>query len=418
MKTIATLVLWLALAVLAGIGLVLAWPFIENILPAQITSKDLLVGLVGTGVFFTALSFGSLFRESLRWKKYRDNSQAYESDIRRRFTSISSHLPKKNEISNLDVKLQELEAQIQAFQSGVAGQPADAKPELNIVETDTKNVIQLDPELHAVKRKSGKTRYRVPADLGPLIKKDAIQAYLQPTVRIGDRQVIGYEALARLILEDGTVVPASAFIRKAETTNLISKIDLKMLEQIMVTLRASRREKLNPVIFWNVSPDTLDSKTAFSPIKEILTAGKSLSQMLVIEVSQADYITMSKKGVSRLASIRSLGYKICIDKTSDLEAAKQLKDGKLISYIKSSMEVLGQPDENGTEIQAASLLQDLAGTGIEIIATEIEDDNQVMRLIDADVLLGQGNVFSPAKAPKTRKSAKTTTASKAGTARR
>ncbi|WP_079419112.1 putative bifunctional diguanylate cyclase/phosphodiesterase [Thiomonas intermedia] len=65
------------------------------------------------------------------------------------------------------------------------------------------------------------------------IEDDRIRVAYQPLVSLADGQVVGYEALARLVGEDGEVVPAGQFIDVASRLRLEHRIDSRVSKQVM-----------------------------------------------------------------------------------------------------------------------------------------------------------------------------------------
>ena len=68
-------------------------------------------------------------------------------------------------------------------------------------------------------------------NLKKAIENDEIKAFFQPQVDIKTGQIVGLEALARWITEDGTIIPPAEFISEAEEYGLIDALTDVVLEQ-------------------------------------------------------------------------------------------------------------------------------------------------------------------------------------------
>ena len=68
-------------------------------------------------------------------------------------------------------------------------------------------------------------------NLKKAIENDEIKAFFQPQVEIKTGQIVGLEALARWITEDGVVIPPAEFISEAEEYGLIDSLTDVILEQ-------------------------------------------------------------------------------------------------------------------------------------------------------------------------------------------
>ena len=76
-------------------------------------------------------------------------------------------------------------------------------------------------------------RLLIQTGLRDALASGQIQAWYQPVVTLPDGRLQGYEALARWIRDDGTVVPPDDFIPVAEQTNLIVDLDGSILRQAL-----------------------------------------------------------------------------------------------------------------------------------------------------------------------------------------
>ena len=370
-----------------------------------------IIASVGFSVALVFANHFSLWLTSSKTSKLHAGLTGYERDIRKRIETLSDTSAKFSDLEELVTRLDVLEAN-----AALNNRVPDPKPHIRlgaasgVVDFDdaapysaanSPNVIRLDPSKRAANQKSdGTSDYRIPRNLSNLVAEGNLKMHLQPIISLPERGVPGYEALARLELEEGHIIPAAEFLPMVDATNVIRDIDQEMLGQAISLLRALRRKKQSAEIFWNISLASLQSKSAFAPIKEILTANKTLAPILTIEISQTNFAGLGKKRINRLSTIRDLGFKLSIDQCTSLEAAKEITESGLFSYVKVPVSTLEQFTESETESIAGQLSILFHDTSVRIIATHIEHENQVMQLIDNDIDLAQGYLFSAARPPK------------------
>ena len=409
-KRILTLILAPLFAAVVAAACVELWRRYGNQLEAGLFEQVIIAG-VGFSVALVFANHIFLWFASSKTSKLHSGVTGYERDIRKRIQALSDTSAKFSDLTDLMTRLDALEANtITGNQASETNPPFRLGVASNVVDFDdpvaydaaiNPNVIRLDPSKRAANQKSEGTP-TVPAQgvLSDLVADGRLKMYLQPVVSLPDRGVPGYEALARLELEEGHIIPAAEFLPKAEATNTICEIDQEVLGQAIALLRALRRKKQDAEIFWNISPASLQSKSAFSPIKDILAASEALAPLLTVEISKNSFFELGKKQINRLSTLRDMGFKLSLDQCTSLKAAEEISDTGLFSYVKVPVSTLEQYTESETENVAGQLSKLFHDTSVRIVATHIERENQVMQLIDNDIYLAQGYLFSAARPPK------------------
>ncbi len=410
-KRIITLFLAPMFAIAVAAACVEAWILYGN----QIEPGLLELAMVASAAFSVALVLANHITQwvtSSKISKLHEGVRGYERDIRKRIETVSGTAAKLSDLEELAARLDALEinaklasdqrcepnARILLDTSAESGEFSDS---IRHASAGGPNVIPLDPAKRAATQLTDDNSVsRLPRNFSGLIDNGQLKMYLQPLVTLPERTVPGYEAFARLELDEDTIIPASEFLPKAVSTKVIGAIDREILEQAIVLLRSLRRKKQNAEVFWNISPATLQSKSAFALIKETLAANTALGPFLVAEISQNDFAEFGKKQQSRLSAIRELGFKLSLDQCTSLESAEWIAASGMFSYIKVPVSTLEQYAETETENIGGQLTSLFHETDIRLIATHVEHENQVMQLIDNDIGLAQGNLFSVPRPPK------------------
>jgi len=79
-------------------------------------------------------------------------------------------------------------------------------------------------------QQQSETLYRQEAELVQALQRQQLTAHLQPIVNLRNRQVIGFECLARWVRSDGSVLSPRHFLAQAHTAGLTAAVDLQVLE--------------------------------------------------------------------------------------------------------------------------------------------------------------------------------------------
>ena len=109
-----------------------------------------------------------------------------------------------------------------------------------------------------IKHTSSKTealtrRYRLLAKLSTTIASGGLRVALQPKMDLVNLVPIGFEALARWQLDDGSFVNPEEFIELAETAGLISELDSVIFDQILLTIKQLISVGINLPVAFNAS---------------------------------------------------------------------------------------------------------------------------------------------------------------------
>lgn len=146
-------------------------------------------------------------------------------------------------------------------------------------------------------------------DIGRGLAEDRFLLAYQPVVDARSRAIVSYEALARLVRADGTVLSAGPLVATAERLGLVRRIDLKVLSLALADLTANPGLRLAV----NASVETVTDPAWLGRLVDAVSAARSIAPRLTIEITET--AAMRNVGeIIRLAEIlRDLGCRIAID---------------------------------------------------------------------------------------------------------
>ncbi|MEM9632811.1 MAG: EAL domain-containing protein [Pseudomonadota bacterium] len=228
------------------------------------------------------------------------------------------------------------------------------------------------------------------------LNANRVELHLQPIVTLPQRQVKYYEAFTRLRDANGNAVEAAAFLSEAVQSGQIARIDnLLLFRSIQVIRRLTSRNR-NAILFCNISSLSLVDETFFPGFLEFVKANQNFADVLVFEFSQSDVAEMGAMELESLSALYDVGFRFSIDRISDMKmdfnslAGRGFKFGKLhADYL------IGRREANHGHIHPSDFGDLLHRYGMELITDHVETESQVLELLDYDVKLAQGNLFSP-----------------------
>jgi len=232
--------------------------------------------------------------------------------------------------------------------------------------------------------------------IGDAIGADRIDLYLQPIVTLPQRKVRYYEAVSRLRMEGGEVVPAGDFIEVAASVGLMPKIDNLLLFRCVQVVRRLQLKSRDVGLFCNISAATLTDATFFKQFLDFVDANRALNNALMFEFSQSAYRAFGPLENEALAALAERGFRFSMDHVADLRMEpKELAD-HWFRFLKVPAKLLLDKTTGAqSDIHPEDLADLLARSGIDLIAERIESEGVVVDLLDYDVRFGQGFLFSP-----------------------
>jgi cyclic-di-GMP phosphodiesterase TipF (flagellum assembly factor) len=230
--------------------------------------------------------------------------------------------------------------------------------------------------------------------------RDAIEAqridlYLQPIVTLPQRKVRYYEAVSRLSVGNGAIVAAADFLPYVKAGSLFPKLDsLSVLRCVQVVRRLSVKNQ-DIALFCNLAAATL-TDPGFPTLLEFIEANRAIAPLLVFEFTQSTVRAMGPVEHESLAALAERGFRFSMDNLADLRVEPRELTERGFRFIKASAALLLNRVGGPTASTHAAAFSDLLGRfGIDLIAERIESESTVVDLLDYDVRLGQGFLFSP-----------------------
>lgn len=224
------------------------------------------------------------------------------------------------------------------------------------------------------------------------LSEDRIEPHLQPIVSLPSRRTVHYEAFSRLVEADG-VLAAEQFMDAAVSDGRAPQIDRRIVERsAAVALRIAARG--DGSLFVNLARETLRDASAIEAIEATLDAQPELRRLIVPEVPQSVFETLSPEDRAVIEAFVERGCRLSIDKVEDLKLDPRSLARRGVRFVKIPAVRLLDPDAaQGLAIHPADLSSLLARHGVELVATHVEEERTVPELLDMEVRFAQGLLF-------------------------
>ena len=231
------------------------------------------------------------------------------------------------------------------------------------------------------------------------LDEDRIRAYYQPIVRLDTSEIIGVEALCRMIGRDGSIISASQFHEATKDARVAAALTRSMLRQVTQDVGGWLR---SGIAFQHVGINISAADFQCGGLSDLLSdafgaAGVPLSHA-ILEVTESVYISQRDKTVANeIKALRARGLKVALDDfgTGFASLTHLLTvPVDIIKIDKSFVDRLGPGDAGGCIVEG--ILHIAKGLGIRVVAEGIERADQAERLKAMGCVLGQGYLYSKA----------------------
>ncbi len=214
----------------------------------------------------------------------------------------------------------------------------------------------------------------------------------QPIVRLGNRSVVGFEALIRARL-DGEILGAAELIERASRGGWLDELD-QLSRQLAI--RGVGPWLGAGLLFLNMmAPDgTFDLAAARRTIRHAEDIGLDADQ-LVFEATERNRYANIDLAAAQLTKLRNAGVRIAIDDVGDGYSSLRVATSFKPDVLKLAGDLIAAlPSAEATAIIRAVV--DLGHrTGAWVVAEGVETEAQAKLLRTLEVDWGQGVLFGP-----------------------
>tara|TARA_R110000737_G_scaffold136874_3_gene167745 strand:+ start:4906 stop:7131 length:2226 start_codon:yes stop_codon:yes gene_type:complete len=179
--------------------------------------------------------------------------------------------------------------------------------------SDSKTIYEKYIKHTTAKTEALTNRYDLLAKLRTAIGSGSLRVALQPKMDLVNLLPVGFEALARWQLSDGSFVNPEEFIELAETAGLISELDSVIFEKILQTIEQLKAQGVNLPVAFNASSYDLVNPAYCDGIAKKLEESNVPPTMLELEVTETQVISNYKLIRESLERFMDLGIKVSID---------------------------------------------------------------------------------------------------------
>jgi diguanylate cyclase (GGDEF)-like protein len=222
--------------------------------------------------------------------------------------------------------------------------------------------------------------------------------YYQPVIDFSTGRIVGFEALARIEENDGSILPPVDFISVAEDSGLVVPLGTQVLEMACEEARhweptGSTDPPLTIAV--NLSARQFEPGDLTQVVESMLEHTGLQPESLHLELTETAIIDLRPDILSQLELIRDLGVQIGLDDFGTGYASLTHLRRLPLSFVKIDQTFVQGIGEDRSDERIVSAVVDLAANlGLRSIAEGVETIDQLRRLRELGCDQGQGYLFA------------------------
>lgn len=242
---------------------------------------------------------------------------------------------------------------------------------------------------------NSKHRPRILESLLKEFEEGRFVMFLQPKTSIDGTKIIGAEALARRIDEDGTVIPPYEFVPQLEHEKLIPKLDFYIMEQACKFLQARHVAGDDEfTLSVNVSRVTIVENDFINTVISMLDKYDFLHSNLEFELTESNKTMDSFRLEDYLSKIKDLGIKVSIDDMGTEYSTLGLLTLEGINWVKLDRSLVIRVDNAKVNTLLKHVINMCHDLDMKVIAEGVETDDIRLKLMEMGCDAYQGYLTS------------------------
>lgn len=241
--------------------------------------------------------------------------------------------------------------------------------------------------------------FALQSDLAKCVQRGELRMVLQPQFDLGNRRIVGAEALVRWHRPLHGLVSPAEFIPVAEKTGMIAMIDDWMLAQAIQHMAHWQRSQQWPDGFslsLNQTASDLRGRSWLSQLQELLRQHPITPGSLHIELTESDLLQPTADMIGQLHTLNELGVTLAIDDFGTGYSSLAYLKSLPVSIIKIDQSFVRDMTSDANARILVEAMIDLAHKlGHTLVAEGVETEAQCAALHQLGCEAGQGYLVNP-----------------------
>jgi diguanylate cyclase (GGDEF)-like protein/PAS domain S-box-containing protein len=239
--------------------------------------------------------------------------------------------------------------------------------------------------------------HQLETDLRLAVTTGEFVMHYQPIVDIGERRIVGYEALVRWQHPQRGLLLPHHFIGLAEETGLIVPLGAATLRQACVhaAALAGAANGYAPYMAVNISGRHLVLPHFVDDVLTALRDANLPPQLLALEITESSLILNATAAEEGLQRLRGLGVRVCIDDFGTGYSSLSYLHELPIDGLKVDRSFITQLEAGSDRMQVVQAIADMGRRlGVSVVAEGVETTAQLRQVEGLGLTTAQGFLFA------------------------
>jgi diguanylate cyclase (GGDEF)-like protein/PAS domain S-box-containing protein len=234
------------------------------------------------------------------------------------------------------------------------------------------------------------------SELPLAIQRGEVDLYYQPVLSVGDRKVVGYEALLRWHHPQRGMLLPDRFLPMAEQSNLIREIGLWAIRRALDDRAALGLEAYPDLaVSVNVSAKQLGEDGFLATLNALLLERNLPARLLRLELTESSVIEAHQRNLALIAELRRMGIQVIIDNFGTGYASLSYLKNLPVDGLKIDHQFIKNlPNDRGNAAIIQSVTTLAARLGLFAMAEGVETNAEMKALRSFECEQMQGTLIS------------------------
>lgn len=220
--------------------------------------------------------------------------------------------------------------------------------------------------------------------------------HYQPLIELRSGMCVGAEALVRWRRPDGSMTRPDLFIPLAEESGLILPITDQVLAAVIEDLRDILQAERQLHIAINISAADIKSGRVLDVVTHALSGTDIQAQQIWLEATERGFMDIDAARVT-ISKARAMGHAVAIDDFGTGYSSLSYLQGLPMDALKIDKSFIDTIDtESATSSVTPHIIEMARALKLQIVAEGVETQAQADYLLEHEVDVGQGWLFSKA----------------------
>ena len=225
---------------------------------------------------------------------------------------------------------------------------------------------------------------------------DGVFPHFQPQAEFSNGKIVGVEALARLRLPDGRMVPPAVFIPVIESAGLSDELTTRMLQASCRWWTKWKQAGHDLRISVNVSAHNLSGPEVADHYETIVREHGLAPDAIILEITESSVMSDTARGLGMLARLRLKGFGLSVDDFgTGYSSLAQLSQIPFTELKIDRGFVSGAPTQSRKRAMIETSLDLARKLELAVVAEGVETDEEWQLLASLGCDYAQGYLISP-----------------------